>query len=767
MSDTISIISAVKQLEGVGVWNSSNSSSEDACFEPRTLIYGFNGSGKTTLTRVFSSLQPEDSDKLPLPNSVKFNVVLSDGTHLNHDSLLAPSERKFMVYNTDFVEQNIFWNNGESHGIAYIGRDHIEDAKKLSDLTLALGSANELLQDKRSERDTSIKRRDQKMTDIAQQINAYRKGYIDAKPYSAHHVKVEYGKCQIDDKHKLQDSELSAEQNIIQQPSPPPPVKFSGKLPNGIIDWLKGAMKLLNQDKSNFASDAFEFEPDLIQWIREGYKYHNEKNLKTCKFCENRLSENRMAKIAKLFSGPWIEFSQEVDLAVANGQKYMEDLDSIQESVPDQESFPEDLRKKFIPSSSLYLKKINEIKKHGKATLKNIERLGKNPAENFEVDNALRSFNLEKWEQEFNIVLQEMNSMVARQQKFSKEYSEEAEKSYKNIEMHFLFVNKEERDELVEKVEVLEKEVKEMEENVNKLNREVRECESTMQDYGAGASILSNMIGQYLGHKDIELVAEGMGFKLVRSDGEVATSLSEGEKSAIAFCYFLAKIEEGKNKAENQIVVIDDPVSSLDVSARSTAFSYLCQRTKNCAQVVILTHNIAFMSMVKRWFRSLDKGVRKKGKWALLSLDCKSMGLTGKRTTQITWMPKLLANNDSEYHYMYKIVYNAAEKNCREYLFFLPNAIRRVLETFLQFVSPGQPNLYAGLKVHEAKVREKLDFVSLERFAQIGSHSHMISATSLPEFTEDEAIKVARNTMLYMKEVSRVHYNEMNELCSR
>ena len=47
-------------------------------------------------------------------------------------------------------------------------------------------------------------------------------------------------------------------------------------------------------------------------------------------------------------------------------------------------------------------------------------------------------------------------------------------------------------------------------------------------------------------------------------NGQSAYNLSEGECSLIAFCYFMAKLEEPESKGKEMIIYIDDPISSLD-----------------------------------------------------------------------------------------------------------------------------------------------------------------------------------------------------------
>lgn len=54
-------------------------------------------------------------------------------------------------------------------------------------------------------------------------------------------------------------------------------------------------------------------------------------------------------------------------------------------------------------------------------------------------------------------------------------------------------------------------------------------------------------------------------FQLVRKNGAVAKNLSDGERTAIAFSYFLTKLKElTHDDFKEAIVYIDDPISSLD-----------------------------------------------------------------------------------------------------------------------------------------------------------------------------------------------------------
>ncbi|WP_208115147.1 AAA family ATPase, partial [Roseateles toxinivorans] len=66
----------------------------------------------------------------------------------------------------------------------------------------------------------------------------------------------------------------------------------------------------------------------------------------------------------------------------------------------------------------------------------------------------------------------------------------------------------------------------------------------------------------------IDVVSEGGNDRFIlKRNGRIAKHLSEGEKTAIAFAFFLTKLFE-EPKLDDVIVYIDDPISSLDVSVR-------------------------------------------------------------------------------------------------------------------------------------------------------------------------------------------------------
>ena len=70
--------------------------------------------------------------------------------------------------------------------------------------------------------------------------------------------------------------------------------------------------------------------------------------------------------------------------------------------------------------------------------------------------------------------------------------------------------------------------------------------------------------------------------------------LSEGEKNALAFSFFLARLDV-LSDIDKYLVVFDDPLSSLDAVRRHSTISQLCCVSDKVAQLILLSHDKYFI----------------------------------------------------------------------------------------------------------------------------------------------------------------------------
>ena len=112
------------------------------------------------------------------------------------------------------------------------------------------------------------------------------------------------------------------------------------------------------------------------------------------------------------------------------------------------------------------------------------------------------------------------------------------------------------------------------------------------------------------------------------------------------------------------VVVLDDPVSSLDAQALYLAFAFIKERTKKVAQLFIFTHNWSLFRLVRRWFGELNQWKEKAqeseaARFYMLECDVEK----DPRTSTLKPLDRLLRDHESEYQYLFSRVREAAHRD--------------------------------------------------------------------------------------------------------
>lgn len=174
------------------------------------------------------------------------------------------------------------------------------------------------------------------------------------------------------------------------------------------------------------------------------------------------------------------------------------------------------------------------------------------------------------------------------------------------------------------------------------------------------------------------------GYTLVRPDGTLASeSLSEGERTLITFLYFyhhLKGIPTNANDSNGLVVVVDDPISSLDSDVMFLITSLVrdiairaAARADKVVQLVVLTHNTHFYKEVV-----YDRGGDKLGSKQFAIIK-KSSG--GHSTIECFDKNPI----KSAYEYLWSAVRDA-ESNPQDLPITvgLENILRRILENYFK-----------------------------------------------------------------------------------
>jgi wobble nucleotide-excising tRNase len=260
-------------------------------------------------------------------------------------------------------------------------------------------------------------------------------------------------------------------------------------------------------------------------------------------------------------------------------------------------------------------------------------------------------------------------------------------------------------------------------------------------------------------------------------------SLSEGEKTALAFAYFISKLRVEKldgntNAFENCLIVIDDPISSLDdnrlfqtANLLDAFFYHDKDHPENQPiQMFIFSHNLTFVKYVHN---SLKPNESLKGK-------IEEYYLVNDKP-HLRKLPSGLKNFTNTYILKLKEIIDFKEKR-KEYEVvknYLPNYIRIVLETFLSFKLamvndgndrlPGLSYLIGGMleefkKIEDVQIGDlNKDGVikrlnGLRRIADHESHGSIYRAEEFAFISESELTEFAKHTLQVLGYIDKLHF---------
>ena len=149
-------------------------------------------------------------------------------------------------------------------------------------------------------------------------------------------------------------------------------------------------------------------------------------------------------------------------------------------------------------------------------------------------------------------------------------------------------------------------------------------------------------------------------------------TMSSGDRNTLAFALFFSSLDQSPNLA-NAIVVIDDPISSLDEHRSLTTVQEVRKLVERAGQVIVLSHNKQFLCAV--WNRNSSE--------EYASLE---NAQNGDESTIIPWdVSQDSVTEHDQRHSLLKEFADTGSKPTRE----VAQAIRLHLEGYLRVACPG------------------------------------------------------------------------------
>lgn len=759
----MTIISNIRLLKGAAVLADRKAATPSLDFKRFNLIYGFNGSGKSTLARIFAALQKgEKLDRLP--DGCTFQIVVSDGPVFTYPDALTGLEKRVCVFNNDFIAENLRWDTGAATPVFYIGADQAEAAGQLTALEAALPAA-------RTKNDGEAKvlnEREKGFSEYKRLLARTVSGRLrQAARYEASQLVADIEKFGESTADKLSDADLDAATATCARSEPPAKVQPVAIPISALLEAMEASLALAPKSIGAIVVEGLDAHPEMVPWAKEGHEYHTSHDLKSCLYCGEVISDKRRALLTAAFDDAFSEFVNEVSVAARQAGECVEALAIAKAAIPAAAQLSAEFQPPFEAAASefnaavdavipLLAQALNALRERRRAPT-NIVTLSLPPLEDVRAHIAA----LEAASDAVNAICKQHGDMVD-------DFVAHQKKAREEIRRHFVADSADDYGKHVNAISEARTKEADARSAVEKLEGDIAVLRAKVQQHGPAADKINALVKSYLGHGELTIAAVPDGYELHRRGALVTGGPSEGEKTAIALCYFLSTLEAEDRKVKDLIVVVDDPVSSLDTKAMNYACGLVRNRLADVAQLIVLTHNQHCMNEFKKFWKSCAKATPATA--SLKFIDVSIPAGTVTRTANLVDLPKHLRDYESEYHFLFEkiVAFEQSAGGHFDYVFMMPNVLRRVLEIFLAFKVPRNGNLSDKIKTlcgrHNGLDQDRLN--ALERLSQVESHSdNLDDLITQSSMTVEESLDANIALIHLMETIDPDHLADLRKYC--
>ena len=749
------MIKNIRKLQHFGIFQShTNANAKD--FGRYNLFYGWNGSGKSTLSELFRCIE----NKVPSKKfaSSKFIVSIDSGSEIT-EANIAESDLNVYTFNRDFIDENISWD-GVVKSILIVDKAKIEEHKTLVERK----EAQQIDSEAHGKEAKGIENLQSSIstfkTNTARNIKASLQSIDTTDRYYLNYDKRKF-KDFIEDNLEITktDDPLLDEDKIIEltnaaKPDQKNPINFHQQTINRET-FTQAKKRLDDLLKTSVASQTIQRlveHVDIKSWVETGLDLHKHHNTNQCEFCGNTVTEERIRQLEAHFNDHYKAFQDE--LVSADG--WLAGLFIQPPVLPASSDFYEEFKQEYSTAHTALEKAKTDLNEEISAWRTILKEKTANPLETGITVEAVKESSIKV----FNDAMNAISAAVGKHNHKSGNFQEETNTAKRRLELHYTTTEVKAFDYHNKKKAVVDRTNanRELGRIITTRNTEIQSLENAVSNEGLGADQFNASLGKFLGRSDLTLRfnSEKKGYEILRNHSVLVDgNLSEGEKTAIAFVYFITKLKENGNNIGDTIVVVDDPVSSFDSQHLFHAYSFMNMNCKEAKQLFVLTHSFVFFKLVRDWNKK----------------NCYMVEANNEspRTATYTDAEPALTKYNSEYHYIFSKLYflkNQPPLNSDDH-FLAANLSRKLLETFLSFKFPGKRN-FSELFRHAVSVSANTtdeDKEKILKFVHKYSHNDLIATNE--DFVENligENVSVISDIFDWIKELDETHYEEMIEV---
>ncbi|MBD3586432.1 AAA family ATPase [Salinimonas sp. HHU 13199] len=765
-------IKSIQKLKQFGIYQDhTNAYAKD--FGKYNLFYGWNGSGKSTLSGLFRCIENKStSSKFP---SSQFSVSIDNGTLITQANV-GNADLNIYTFNHDFIDENISWDSVVK-SILLVDKEKIEEREKLEKLKKEQ-EADTTAHSKEAEKIRKLEGAISKFgTDSARHMKSSLQSIDTTDRYYLNYDKRKFEKFITDNlEASKSDTPLLDDQKIVEltnaaKPDQKSPITFNKHSINQET-FNKAKERLDDLLKTSVVSQTIQRlvdHSDIKSWIEIGLDLHKRHDTNQCEFCGNTITEERTKQLEAHFNDDYKAF--QTRLQSADGWLSSQYIQPPM--LPSVSDFYDEFKKRYSEACTTLEKAITDLNEEITVWHTVLKAKTANPLKTGLTIEVISESSVKA----FNDAMTAIGAAIDKHNHKSGNFKEETDKAKRQLELHYSttevksFGYHDKKKEVVDRIAANQT----LKTKIDSRNTEIRTLEDSLSNEGLGADQFNESLHKFLGRSELTLRFNPVkkGYEILRNDSVPAEgNLSEGEKTAIAFVYFVTKLKENDNKMENTIVVVDDPVSSFDSNHLFHAYSFLRSNCDKAKQLFVFTHNFTYFKLIRDWFEGVNRNIRRKNPPKEPNAFFYTIEASTVVPRQSTFKDadSTLVRYNSEYHYIFSKLnfYKDNPSLSRDEAFLTANLARKLLESFFSFKFPKYRSDIAQLMscgLNGCKITDEATKEKIYRFINKYSHSAVI------EINEDssenllgESQNVIGDIFTWIQEVDDIHYNEMLEV---
>ncbi|MDU9764990.1 AAA family ATPase [Helicobacter pylori] len=598
-------------------------------FEHYNIIFGNNGCGKTSLTRAFELLISKNKHiekyrTISTAESPSIEFECEDRSYkIEPNSNIGEPSFKVEIYNSDFLHNNTPFNSEfglkklDDGTIILEGSVLGEETKEINQLKDCRGKVEKRQKEIGDENSTEtlIAKQESEIKKYKEEIKKIRKK-VTSRTIQITLNEIEINNsCKVSkDKFKYQEdvlTKLEKDFNELDEAMK----KFDGlkemELPKDyqtIKDKLEFLFSFDIDKEAGEASKKIKGHISKVgrEFIEKGIKLQKEMLDNTCPFCTQTILNGIIQDYTSYFNKSVETFNQ-CSLEVSGTLKNILDQWNIKEILQSFEKFKPFMKKGFSKNKESLENALEQIKDSLEELQKEVDKKEgvKNEEKFQEIDKKLLE-NYKKLQQcvdETRNILKQKKEQKKKLEKLKTELKKARIKKAKH-DSYDLQKSKEETERKLSVLNCRHERLKRLLEKIDKklkgLYDQKRPDIENINNY-----LKALNLPKYSLDKDYRIVLNSDALE----NSEAKIILSDGEKTTLAFAYFLARLKSfyKKEDLKNLVVVIDDPISSLDEQRIYNTTCLVAKinqdlarekllKNEEKAQVFVLTHNHTFMA---------------------------------------------------------------------------------------------------------------------------------------------------------------------------